>query len=81
ALNGVVETISPDTIQDEAKPDVYYYRVFIRTDHNYLENKRGKRFLIGPGMIATVDIKTGEKTVMDYLVKPFNRAKEALRER
>ena len=44
ALNGVVETISPDTIQDEAKPDVYYYRVFIRTDHNYLENKRGKRF-------------------------------------
>ncbi|HBW5257006.1 TPA: secretion protein HlyD, partial [Klebsiella pneumoniae] len=51
------------------------------TDHNYLENKRGKRFLIGPGMIATVDIKTGEKTVMDYLVKPFNRAKEALRER
>ena len=81
ALNGVVETISPDTTQDEAKPDVYYYRVFIRTDYDYLENKSGKRFLIGPGMIATVDIKTGEKTVMDYLVKPFNRAKEALRER
>ncbi|HBM2924736.1 TPA: HlyD family efflux transporter periplasmic adaptor subunit [Klebsiella oxytoca] len=81
ALNGVVETISPDTTQDEAKPDIYYYRVFIRTDNDYLENKSGKRFLIGPGMIATVDIKTGEKTVMDYLVKPFNRAKEALRER
>jgi adhesin transport system membrane fusion protein len=81
ALNGVVETISPDTTQDEAKPDIYYYRVFIRTDYDYLENKSGKRFLIGPGMIATVDIKTGEKTVMDYLVKPFNRAKEALRER
>jgi adhesin transport system membrane fusion protein len=32
-------------------------------------------------MIATVDIKTGEKTVLDYLIKPFNRAKEALRER
>jgi adhesin transport system membrane fusion protein len=32
-------------------------------------------------MVATVDIRTGEKTVMDYLLKPFNKAKEALRER
>ncbi len=80
-LEGQVESISPDTIQDEAKPEVYYYRVFIRTDHDYLENKSGKRFYISPGMIANVDIKTGEKTVLDYLVKPFNRAKEALRER
>jgi adhesin transport system membrane fusion protein len=32
-------------------------------------------------MIATVDIKTGEKSVLDYMIKPFNRAKEALRER
>ena len=81
ALNGVVETISPDTIQDEAKPEVYYYRVFIRTQTDYLTNKQGHHFSISPGMIATVDIKTGEKTVMDYLIKPFNRAKEALRER
>ncbi len=80
-LEGQVESISPDTIQDEAKPEVYYYRVFIRTDHDYVENKSGKRFYISPGMIANVDIKTGEKTVLDYLVKPFNRAKEALRER
>ncbi|WP_408641528.1 HlyD family type I secretion periplasmic adaptor subunit [Shimwellia pseudoproteus] len=81
ALDGVVETISPDTIQDEVKPEVYYYRVFIRTQTDYLTNKQGKHFSISPGMIATVDIKTGEKTVMDYLIKPFNRAKEALRER
>ncbi|WP_058911073.1 HlyD family type I secretion periplasmic adaptor subunit [Entomohabitans teleogrylli] len=80
-LAGEVESISPDTIQDEAKPEVYYYRVFIRTHHDYLQNKTGKQFSIVPGMIATVDIKTGEKTVMDYLIKPFNRAKEALRER
>ena len=32
-------------------------------------------------MVATVDIKTGEKTVLDYLIKPFNKAKKALRER
>ncbi len=80
-LPGVVETISPDTIQDEAKPEVYYYRVYIRTNHDSLVNKIGKYFAISPGMIATVDIKTGERTVMDYLIKPFNRAREALRER
>lgn len=80
-LHGVVESISPDTIQDEVKPEIYYYRVFIRTETDYVQNKAGRRFSISPGMVSTVDIKTGEKTVMDYLVKPFNRAKEALRER
>ncbi|WP_311790455.1 MULTISPECIES: HlyD family type I secretion periplasmic adaptor subunit [Pantoea] len=80
-LHGVVESISPDTIQDEVKPEIYYYRVFIRTETDYVQNKAGRRFAISPGMVSTVDIKTGEKTVMDYLVKPFNRAKEALRER
>lgn len=80
-LEGEVETISPDTIQDKAKPEVFYYRVFIRTHQDYLVNKVGHHFSIVPGMIATVDIKTGEKTIVDYLIKPFNRAKEALRER
>lgn len=80
-LEGVVETISPDTIQDKVKPEVFYYRVFIRTHQDYLQNKLGRHFSIVPGMIATVDIKTGEKTIVDYLIKPFNRAKEALRER
>ncbi|WP_370664134.1 HlyD family type I secretion periplasmic adaptor subunit [Candidatus Pantoea soli] len=80
-LNGVVESISPDTIQDEVKPEIYYYRVFIRTDNDYVQNKAGRRFSISPGMVSTVDIKTGEKTIMDYLIKPFNKAKEAMRER
>lgn len=71
-LNGVVESISPDTIQDEVKPEIYYYRVFIRTDNDYVQNKAGRRFAISPGMVSTVDIKTGEKSIMDYLVKPFN---------
>ncbi|MFK3797052.1 MULTISPECIES: HlyD family efflux transporter periplasmic adaptor subunit [unclassified Pseudomonas] len=81
SLDGKVVTISPDTIQDEAKPEVFYYRVFIRTDSDVLRNKAGKTFAIVPGMIATVDIRTGEKTVLDYLIKPLNRAREALRER
>lgn len=80
-LEGIVETISPDTIQDKIKPEIVYYRVFIRTHQDYLVNKVGHKFSITPGMVATVDIKTGQKTVIDYLIKPFNRAKEALRER
>lgn len=80
-LDGEVTLISPDTIQDEVKPEVYYYRVFIRTETDALVNESGKLFPIVPGMIATVDIKTGEKTVFEYLMKPINQAKEALRER
>ncbi|MCI1899568.1 MAG: HlyD family type I secretion periplasmic adaptor subunit [Enterobacter sp.] len=80
-LEGEVTIISPDTIQDEVKRDVYYYRVYIRTDRNHLTNKQGKDFPVFPGMIATVDIKTGSKTIIDYLLKPLNKAKEALRER
>lgn len=80
-LKGKVTVISPDTLRDEVKQDQFYYRVYIRTDTDKLTNKAGKKFSITPGMVATVDIKTGEKTVLDYLIKPFNKAQEALRER
>lgn len=80
-LEGKVVTISPDTIQDEVDPEIYYYRVFVKTEKDALENHVGKTFPISPGMVATVDIHTGQKSVMDYLLKPFNKAKEAMRER
>lgn len=80
-LEGKVASISPDTIRDEAKPDVYYYRVYIKTSSDRLVNRAGKEFPIFPGMIATADIHTGEKTVLQYLLRPLNRAREALRER
>lgn len=80
-LEGEVVTISPDTIRDEVEKDVFYYRVNIQTDKDVLENERGQEFPIVPGMIASVDIKTGEKTLLSYLMKPLNRAGEALRER
>ncbi|GHH04821.1 HlyD family efflux transporter periplasmic adaptor subunit [Pseudodonghicola xiamenensis] len=80
-LSGEVVTISPNTVRDEVKPDQVYYRAYIRTREDFLANAAGTRFPIVPGMIATVDIRTGEKTVWQYLVKPFNRAQEALRER
>jgi membrane fusion protein, adhesin transport system len=80
-LEGKVTVISPDTIRDEVKQDQFYYRVYIRTDSDKLTNKAGDEFRITPGMVATVDIRTGKKTVLDYLVKPFNKMQEALRER
>jgi len=80
-LKGKVSIISPDTLRDEVKQDQFYYRVYIRTDSDKLINKEGQQFNITPGMVATVDIKTGEKTILDYLIKPFNKAQEALRER
>ncbi|NHC03911.1 HlyD family type I secretion periplasmic adaptor subunit [Acinetobacter sp. 187] len=80
-LKGKVTVISPDTIRDEVKQDQFYYRVYIRTNTDKLYNKAGKAFAITPGMVASVDIKTGQKTILEYLLKPFNKAKEALRER
>lgn len=80
-LDGEVSTISPDTMRDEANPEIQYYRVFVRTHYDELTNAAGQRFPIVPGMIAAVEIHTGSKTVFDYLVKPLNKAREALRER
>ncbi|SDK71528.1 HlyD family type I secretion periplasmic adaptor subunit [Microbulbifer yueqingensis] len=80
-LEGKVTTISPDTIQDEMNPTEYYYRVYILTKSDALVNQNGNRFPIVPGMVASVDVRTGSKTIFDYLLKPINKASEALRER
>ena len=53
----------------------------MRTDKSNLTDKNGKVMPIIPGMIASVDIKTGEKTVFQYLIKPITRMKQALQER
>lgn len=73
--------VSADTLQDEVKRDQWFYRVYIRTQRAALTNKAGKNFPILPGMVADVEIKTGQKSVLDYLIKPLNKAREALRER
>lgn len=84
-LKGVVEHISPDTLKDDQKaaagrPDDTYYRVQVLTDSSVLE-AGGKRLPIIPGMVASVEIRTGEKTILDYLLKPVLKAREAFRER
>jgi adhesin transport system membrane fusion protein len=67
-LKGEVADISADTIKNEKGE--FFYRVKVSTKENSLQRK-GEILPIIPGMIATVDIQTGKKTVMEYLMKPF----------
>lgn len=87
-LKGTVTLISPDTLRDQKRPgdlklnpNEAYYRVIIKITQNDLTDKNGKSLDIIPGMIASVDIKTGEKTVFQYLIKPITRLKQAMQER
>jgi len=83
-LKGKVEMISPDTFREDARPvegqPANYYRVMISGAID-LENPKQKSMQIIPGMQAQTQIKTGQKTVMQYLLKPLTKAKEAFRER
>ena len=78
-LPGKIERISADTSSDQQGET--FYRVFVRTDANHLGTETDPLPVI-PGMITQVDILTGEKSVLDYLLKPILKARdEALRER
>ena len=78
-LEAAVETISADTITDDRGES--FFKVRVRTTSNSLD-KAGKRLPIIPGMTTQIDILTGQKTVMDYLMKPILRIQnEAFRER
>lgn len=73
SLNGVVSTISPDTETDQ-KENVYYI-VRIQTNKKYLGTKK-KPLKIMPGMMVNVDIITGQKTILEYILKPILKAKQ-----
>jgi adhesin transport system membrane fusion protein len=78
-LDAVVEEISADTIQNEKGE--HFFRIRLRTDKNFLGTTE-KPLPIIPGMTASVDILTGHKTVLEYLLAPVMRARDtALRER
>jgi adhesin transport system membrane fusion protein len=78
-LKAKLELISADTITDQEGKS--FYLIQVRTDKSHLGSE-AKPLLIIPGMIASVDIITGHKSVLDYLLKPVLKARtEALRER
>ena len=78
-LEANLEHISADSITDKQGNDFYLVR--LRTKQNYLGGK-DKPLPIIPGMVVSVDILTGKKSILSYLLKPVLRAKyTALRER
>lgn len=78
-LKAKLEQISPDTVTD--KDGKSFYVIRLRTEKNHLGSDE-KPLIIIPGMVASVDIITGKKTILFYLLKPILRAKaEAFRER
>jgi adhesin transport system membrane fusion protein len=83
ALAGETTFISADTLTEQvAGQEVPYYRVHVRTRDSLLRSPRGERIELQPGMTATVDIRTGERSVWRYLTKPITRTlNESLRER
>lgn len=75
-LEGQIVEISADSIIDkEDKNQKPYYRILVKTNKNYLERK-GKKHPIIPGMIASVDIITGQKSILDFLLKPILKTKQ-----
>lgn len=81
-LKGRVDVISADTFKDErtrAEDGNAHYKVRVRVDMGGLTDKQA-RIEIRPGMQAQVELHTGEKTVLQYLLKPLYKSREAFRE-
>jgi adhesin transport system membrane fusion protein len=79
-LRGRVQQVSADSIFDEAEREAYY-TVLIETDRSYIA-RGGQRLPILPGMICDVEVLTGRRSILSYLLKPVNKAfDEALTER
>ncbi|NCS66088.1 MAG: HlyD family type I secretion periplasmic adaptor subunit [Hydrogenophilales bacterium CG03_land_8_20_14_0_80_62_28] len=69
-LEGVVDHVGADTVADERDKEKTYYVVQVHT----LKSSLGKNLPLLPGMVAEVDIQTGKKSVLSYLMKPILRA-------
>ena len=83
ALKGHVTLISADTFEDarargpEAEP---HYKVTLAVDQSGFTDRQ-RAIEMRPGMLADVELHTGNKTVLQYLLKPLYKSQEALRER
>jgi adhesin transport system membrane fusion protein len=91
SLDGVVELVSPDILMEDAKKgagsdatpvnfEPGFYKILVKITNPGIE-VNGMKLVPKPGMTATVDILTGNKTVLEYIMKPVQELKDALRER
>jgi len=87
ALRGKVLSISPDALGDPdraANADGTWYRALVDADRESFkagEGKRARSLEVLPGMTGTAEIRTGERTVLEFLLRPMLRTQEAFRER
>ena len=80
SLKGKVQVVSADTFKDERDPKAEpYYRVTATVDLSSL-TERQQQIEIRPGMRAQVELHTGSKTFLQYLLKPLYKSREAFRE-
>lgn len=83
-LKGQIEYISPDALSDDPRgsgaQDTSYYRARVRSEVSNLR-RAGQPLPVIPGMTATVEIRTGEQTVLSYVMRPLMRSREAFTER
>ena len=82
-LKGVVQSISPDALGDPDRataPDGTWYRALVRAESATLQSG-DKALAVLPGMTASVEILTGRRTVLSYLLRPMLKSQEAFRER
>lgn len=83
-LSGTIEHISPDALGDPdraaAGGEPTYYRVLVRT-HDAALHAGDRTLAVIPGMTGTLDVRTGERTVLSFLLRPMLKSREAFRER
>ncbi len=83
-LQGEVEAISPDALGDAERAnggaDATWFRALVRIDASSLQ-ANGQALPVRPGMTGTIEINTGERSVLDFILRPLLKAREAFRER
>ena len=80
SMTGEVQFVSADTFKDERQPDADpHYKVTLRVNRDDLD-QRQSQIAMRPGLQASVELHTGEKSVLQYLTKPLYRSREAMHE-
>ena len=74
SLRGRVTFISPDAITEEGRMgEQIYYKILVSVDEPELKREKGKELKLQPGLTASLEIKTGERSILKYLLKPISR--------
>ena len=73
-VKGKVTYVSADTIKEESENGTeIFYRVHVKPDSLPVKTTTGEKLTLSPGMTAQVDVRTGERSLMNYLLKPIRK--------